>query len=190
MQGYAGVLCGSCDGGYGRSRSFDCIKCYQNAGTLSLFILSLIVLLFLSGFAIRSNLHTRTMDTSLIIRASKKSIRRRMSAKKLPTEVPVNFQMVEMLHSGHVPPEMVHPDLLTSAVHEDNEPKINPVVAKQSVVEIFKVRSWHKLNGLFIHALQITINFLQVVAAAVYINTSWTDWMRNLLLTAGAFCCL
>ena len=111
-----------------------------------------------------------------------------MSSKKLPTEVPVNFQMVEMLYSGHVPPEMVHPDLLAS-VGNANRPTTDPIVAKRSVVEIFKVRYWHRADGLLIPASQITINFLQVVAAAVYINTNWTDWMHNLLSTAGTSLC-
>ena len=35
--------------------------------------------------------------------------------------------------------------------------------------------------------LQITINFLQVIGAAVFINANWTTWIRSVLSVAGKF---
>ena len=137
-QGYTGLLCGSCDAGYGRSWSFDCGMCLHDSGTVLLLVASLFVLLILSSFAIRSNLNTQPVGYQATTNRISRRNRRLVPSKKRPsTDVPVNFQMVEMLYRGEVPPEMVHPDLLASA-SKDTKSTADPVIAKRTVVEIFK----------------------------------------------------
>ena len=138
-QGYTGLLCGSCDAGYGRSWSFDCGKCLHDSGTVLLLVASLFVLLILSSFAIRSNLNPGLAVRVPISRASPSTQGAVSQQSKLTTDVPVNFEMVEMLHSGHVPPEMVHPDLLATATTKSTSTTDPPAtIAKRTVVEIFK----------------------------------------------------
>ena len=101
--------------------------------------MSLLVLLFLSGFAIRSNLTTRQINQNLISRISLKpqqSSKRQRGGES--DEVPVNFEMVEMLHTGRVPPDVIDPNL-RSPSPTNRQSSIDPILARRHVVEIFKV---------------------------------------------------
>ena len=137
-QGYTAFLCGSCAVGYGRSWSFACDKCHDDFKTAMLLTAPLLVLLLLSGFAIRGNLNTRSADLGQSNRISR---RRRLvpSNRRLPTDVQGNFEMVEMRRSGVMPPEIVQPDLPAST-SANRTSSSDPEVAKLIVVEIFKAR--------------------------------------------------
>ena len=102
-------------------------------------MLSLIVLFGLSCFAIRSNLPRKRVTPSTASRVSRRNRIPIVQAEQHVTDVPVDFQMVEMLQSGYVPPEIVHPDLIMSAALQKRT-KDDPVLAENHIVEIFKVR--------------------------------------------------
>ena len=146
-QGYTGLLCGSCDAGYGRSWSFDCGKCLHDSGTVLLLVASLFVLLILSSFAIRSNLNTQPVENqNSRIRISRRN-RRLVPPKKRPSnDTPGNFEMMETVNTTEVQPEDVRPEPLATATTKSastTDPtiaKIDPPadIAKRTVVEIFK----------------------------------------------------
>ena len=150
---------------------------------------SVFVLVLLSSFAIRSNLNTRLANLGRTNRISRRNPHRSLPKPRASsTDVPVNFEMVEMLYRGEVAPELIHPDLLAAAATRNRNSASDSANAKRMVVEIFKARSCQYL--LSPHRVQqIIINFLQVVAAAAIINVNWTAWMRSLLFTAGAPSC-
>ena len=163
-----------------------CSKCHNDPEMISLLVATLVVLLLLSSFTVASNLNTLSPECS---RANKSSNERsfhsrlRSLRRESATEVPVNFQMVEMLSTGHVPPELINPDLFLTTI-SIAEKKNDSTESKANVVEIFKVRC--EKSGLGSHVvLQIAINFLQVIGAAVFINANWTTWMRSVLSAAG-----
>ena len=139
-QGYKGILCGSCDVGYGRFHAFRCNKCGEDSETVAMFLASLFVLLLLSGFTIQSNLSTQvSCDHAGKNQSTNSSRSFRNTTQKTPSmDVPVNFQMVEMLHTGHVPPEIIHPDLFPTATTNSHTENVDPVHAKTQIVEIFK----------------------------------------------------
>ena len=138
-QGYIGHLCGSCAAGYGRSWSFACDKCHHGVETVGLMVAPLLVLLFLSGFAIRGNLNTRSAAIGQTNRISRRHRRLVPSKRRALTKVQVSYEMVEMPHSGVTPSETVHPDLLASA-SRSRASDSDPDAAKRTVVEIFKAR--------------------------------------------------
>ena len=142
VQGYKGTLCGSCDAGYGHSRGLHCSECRNDPEMISLFVATLVILLLLSSFTIASNLKARVPGCSRVNRSSKarKSISSRLRRLRTEsaTEVPVNFQMVEMLSTGYVPPELINPDLLLTTTSMA-EKKADPAGSKANIVEVFKV---------------------------------------------------
>lgn len=102
-EGYEGLLCGSCAGAYGLSLGFKCSKCpHDFESVITLFFLTL-YLLGLSSFTIRGGLpfSSRNSKTSL----PSTSAARYDERGEDPQEVEVNFEMVEMLRDGYVPPE-------------------------------------------------------------------------------------
>ena len=148
-QGYTGLLCGSCDAGYGRSWSFDCGKCLHDSGTVLLLVASLCVLLILSSFAIRSNLNTQPVkNQNSRIRISRRN-RRLVPPKKRPSiDTPGNFEIMETVNTTEVQPEDVRPEPLatgstmSASTTDPTIAKTDPpaTIAKRTVVEIFKAQ--------------------------------------------------
>ena len=140
-QGYTGFLCGACDAGYGRSWSFECVKCYQGYATTLLLIASFFMLFLLSGFTIRSNLNERSETghhpTNRISRRNRRLV---PSTRRISTNFPGKFEMVEMTHQGEEEPEDARPDPPATS-SRNNTSKSDPTIAKRTVVEIFKAES-------------------------------------------------
>ena len=133
-QGHEGPLCGSCKASHGKTHSSLCEKCFTGFSNYALIFVSFLVLLALSYVTVRSN----TISTSNPRRKSARSIRQLKSLPNRSSSVPVNEEMVEMMVTGRVPQELLHPELQpaqgSKTRAEDAE------LAKWKTAELFKVR--------------------------------------------------
>lgn len=85
----------------------------------------------LSAFTIRGNI---TLDSKPSKTKARSSERGELEAGP---SVYVNFEMVEMMYTGHVPPEIIHPEQNVKETREQILKKAE--LAKWKMVEIFKV---------------------------------------------------
>ena len=133
-QGHEGPLCGSCKASHGKSHSLLCEKCFSGFGDYALIFVSFLVLMVLSYITVRSN----KISTPKLKRVSVKSIRQLQSLPSGSSAVPVNEEMVEMMVTGRVPPELLHPEL--QPAHRSRAEPQDAEVAKWKAAELFKVR--------------------------------------------------
>ena len=100
---------------------------------------------------------------------------------------PVNMQMVEMSRIGRVPPEAIEARKRQQASQPTQNPQQFTELAKWKAVEIFKVGCWSVISqsSHLVCLVQITVNYLQVIAIAISVNVSWTDTLISVFETAG-----
>ena len=134
LQGHEGPLCGSCKPSHGKSHSSLCEKCFIGFSNHALIFLSFLVLLTLSAVTVRSN----TISTPNSRMKSAKSTRQLKSRLTRTPSVPVNEEMVEMMVTGRVPMELLHPELQPAQSSETRSE--DEELAKWKAVELFKVR--------------------------------------------------
>ena len=106
-----------------------------------------------------------------------------MAASISNPSVVVNEQMVEMMITGHVPKEILHPGQRTPTPLD--RPAEDTELAKWKAVEVFKVERSQTSCCISVGVLQITVNYLQVTAVAVAINAKWSLALIALFETAG-----
>ena len=138
-QGYKDVLCGSCDSGYGRTQYNECQECRDDLETAFLFVLSVVVLLFLSGSVIWSNLRKELPHQSFIQGTSKKNTVHLRSSTKRTMHGAESGQLAETLPDQQQPrAEIAETSSCPSDPHVPSNQK-DPILAKEYSVEIFKV---------------------------------------------------
>ena len=75
LQGYRDALCGACADTHGRTRSLKCAQCHSQHVNVLMYGLSLVLLLFLSSFGIKSNLTSQRLTISVTSRSRSRSFR-------------------------------------------------------------------------------------------------------------------
>eukprot|EP00210_Caulerpa_lentillifera_P000204 g199.t1 len=169
--GYSGPLCGACDDSYSRYELFSCGKCLHPVASVIFILLAISWLLFLTGIVCKGSLpyQPRERVNGRGSRGSRSSRRGNLSEVRTEASVPVNYQMVEMMVTGRVPPEVIA---------EGRYP--SPQSSSRSSSDPSEIP-----RGLAIESFKIIVNFLQVTAVAVTINVVWTDAMSSLLIVAN-----
>ena len=119
-----------------------------------LLVASILVLLLLSSFAIRSNLDTRMLvvnrsrtNPNPTDRVSRKNRRPFPSKKRISTNIPGHFELVETTHTEEITPEDPLPDQPDS-VSSNDAPSSDPIIAKLILVEVFKAESFSSFSIL------------------------------------------
>lgn len=130
VKGYDGPICGSCKNGFGQTVNLSCAKCRD--GSQLLFLVSVLVVMGLSAFTIRSNLPSS-------VRSQRSLPIERDEQQEAGPSTSLAIEMTEVVHETKAIPE----EASTSerAVSEMQERSLkNADLAKWKMVEIFKAR--------------------------------------------------
>ena len=158
LLGYTGPLCDSCASSYGRSRSFRCEPCRSDFANIALALFSVIVLLVLSAFAIRSSISSKIIRfrsaTGMHPSSGPSPSTSRGGVSHIPPKPlsPLSLEMIEMLRKGHSPSEILEhiqsqqqppssssSSSITQTLTTPGKTEEEALLAKWKAVEIFKV---------------------------------------------------
>ena len=142
--------------------------------------LSLVLLLFLSSFAIKNNLTSQRLTIPVTSRPRSRSLR--LEALRSARYIEMN-EMEQSDGEIHVETNNDLPHRQETDIESAQQ---RAEKLKQQITEIFKASKEAEISLAYsISDVQITINFLQVVAVAVTVNVHWTRRMISLFSAAG-----
>ena len=146
-----------------------------------MYALSLVLLLFLSSFVIKSNLTSQHLTIPVTSRPRSRSFRLQSIRSARYSEVNETGQSDGEIHVE------ADDDLSHSQEEADVErAQQRAEKLKLQITEIFKASRKAEISLTYsISDVQITINFLQVVAVAIAVNVHWTRHMISLFSAAG-----
>ena len=137
-QGYRGPLCGECRSGYGHTSSWDCDRCDKDP-SIAYLVLSVVVVLAPSSFAIKSSLGPALSSGQDIAR-----LLRQVPARKLIRTVSVSeeLQLAELGGpSSRVVSSRRQATEIAGSHGSDEDSQLSAELAKWKLVEIFKVHT-------------------------------------------------
>ena len=150
--------------------------------------LSVLVLLLLSSFAIRSSLpsHRRNKKQSDTGHVNASGSDKQSSPPSSPS-ASGNTQMIGMRHTGRVSTKVTDATKRQQVPQSTQNPQNFTELAKWKAVEIFKVCVLLLVSQSFtaMALVQIMVNYLQVIAVAISVNVSWTEALVGVFETAG-----